>query len=219
MTTEQELEHTIRDDFRRALWEIFHKYQALTISTNWEVLDKTYGEVGGRFLEDFLLSELKASIENIRKFHIIDAYAPAGRRTMEDVIAIWESSGLPQQQLWTSIKGHKVGSASNPNLVSLKKAKTFYTDHPKNCHFLLVLLHYHPTRIVHDGFTMEIQEIGVYHLKDLHESHFSLQTVGAGGQFLLRDIGNIREAYKTAPEFYGFLCREEVAWLDKKKRR
>ena len=94
------------------------------------------------------------------------------------------------------MKGHKAGSASNPNLVSLKKAKVFYTEHPKNTHFLLVVLHYLPERITKDGFYMHLQEAGVYHLKDLQEHHFSLQTIGTGGQFLLANIDNIQDTYK-----------------------
>lgn len=216
---QQELEKTIRDDFKKVLWETFNKYKVLTISTNWQVLDKTYGEVGGRFLEDFLLSELKAGIDEIRKYHIVDAYAPDGRRTMEDVIAEWEAPTAPRQKLLISLKGHRAGSASNPNLVSLKKAKTFYADHPTNCHFLLVLLHYLPERITRDGFHMHIQEVGVYHLKDLHEQHFSLQTVGSGGQFLLSGIDNIQESYKTPREFYDIVCQKEIAWLEKKRKK
>lgn len=219
MPTPQELERAVRDDFRNALWEIFNKYKVLTISTNWQVLDKTCGEVGGRFLEDFLLSELKASIDEIQKYHIVDAYAPNGRRTMEDVIAEWEAPDIPRQKLLISLKGHRTGSASNPNLVSLKKAITFYADHPANSHFLLVVLHYSPERITRDGFHMHIQEVGVYHLKDLQEHHFSLQTVGSGGQFLLSGIDNIQESYKTPREFYDIVCQKEVAWLERKRKK
>lgn len=219
MPTLRKLERAIRDDFRNALWEIFNKYKVLTISTNWQVLDKTYGEVGGRFLEDFLLSELKASIDEIQKYHIIDAYAPEGRRTMEDVIAEWGMPGIPRQKLLISLKGHKAGSASNPNLVSLQKAKAFYADHPENSHFLLVVLHYLPERIVRDGFLMQIQEVGVYHLKDLQERHFSLQTIGSGGQFLLSGIDNIQELYKTSHKFYDIICQKEVAWLERKRKK
>lgn len=60
MKSQRQFEKQIRDDLQNALWKIFNKYKVLTISTNWRVLDKTYGEVGGRFLEDFLLSERKA---------------------------------------------------------------------------------------------------------------------------------------------------------------
>jgi len=219
MLSQQEIELSVRTDLRNALWFIFNKHKVLTISTNWEVLDKTYGEVGGRFLEDFLLSELKANIDKIQKHHIIDAYAPDGRRTMEDVIAEWEISSTPKQKLLISLKGHRAGSSSNPNLVSLKKAKTFFGDHPVNCHFILVILHYLPERITKDGFNMYIQEVGVYHLKDLHEHHFSLQTVGTGGQFLLSDIDNIQESYKTPQEFHDIICQKEIGWLERKRKR
>ena len=218
MSSQQEIELSVRTDFRNALWEIINKYKVLTISTNWEVLDKTYGEVGGRFLEDFLLSELKASIDEIQKHHIIDAYAPSGRRTMEDVIAEWEVPDIPRQKLLISLKGHRAGSASNPNLVSLKKAKTFYADHPSDSHFLLVVLHYLPESITRDGFHMYIQEVGVYHLKDLQEHHFSLQTVGSGGQFLLSGIDNIQESYKLPQEFHDIICKKELAWLERKRK-
>ncbi len=209
MTSPQELEYAIRNDFRNALWTVFNKYKVLTISTNWQVLDKTYGEVGGRFLEDFLLSELKANLDSIRQHHIVEADAPNGRRTMEDVIAEWDFKPTPRQRLLISLKGHKVGSASNPNLVSLQKAKIFYANHPANTHFLLVVLHYMPERILQDGFTMSIQEVGVYHLKDLDEHHFSLQTIGSGGQFLLSGINNMRESYRTPEEFYNLIIQKE----------
>ena len=219
MFSQQEIELAIRIDFRNALEDVFKTHKALTISTNWTVLDKTYGEVGGRFLEDFLLSELKASIKKVPQYHIVDAYAPDGRRTMEDIIAEWEMPGFPRQKLLISIKGHKSGSASNPNLVSLKKVKAFYTDHPENCHFLLLILHYLPERIVQDGFHMHIEEVGLYHLKDLEDRHFSLQTIGSGGQFLLTRINKIQETYRTFQDLYDMVCRKEIIWLEKKAKK
>jgi hypothetical protein len=216
--TSKTLEAAIRRDVRQALKALFDKFKALTISTNWEVHDKTYGEVGGRFLEDFLLTALKANLAVLHPFHIVGAEAPAGRRTMEDVIADWQTGRRPRQRLLISLKGHKAGSASNPNLVSLQKAKAFYAAHPANTHFLLVVLHYLPERIVHDGFTMTIQDIDVYHLKDLADQHLSLQTVGAGGQFLLSGIDKIRDSYRTPDEFYQFVCRKELERQTKRKR-
>jgi hypothetical protein len=156
-------------------------------------------------------------LADIQQYHIIGADAPQGRRTMEDVIAEWQSGNTPKQKLLISLKGHKAGSASNPNLVSLQKAKAFYLNHQENSHFLLVILHYKPERIIRDGFTMEIQEIGVHHLKDLEERHFSLQTIGAGGQFLLSGIDNIREVYRTPKEFYRFVCQKEREKQSKRK--
>ena len=90
MITSKALESAIRQDLSNALKTVFDKFKVLTITTNWEVHDKTYGEVGGRFLEDFLLAELKANLADIRQFHIVGAGAPQGRRTMEDVIAEWQ---------------------------------------------------------------------------------------------------------------------------------
>lgn len=218
MTPPRELEFAIRQDLQQALWAVFNKFRALTISTNWEVNDKTYGEVGGRFLEDFLLTELNANLSEIQPYHLVRAEAPAGRRTMEDVVAEWQMSDTPKQKLLISLKGHKAGSASNPNLVSLKKAKAFYSAHPAAAHFLLVVLHYQPERIVRDGFKMHIQDIGVYHLKDLAERHFSLQTVGAGGQFLLSGIGDIQTRYRTPTAFYNLIVQKEQARQLRAKR-
>lgn len=126
MSAQQALEKRIRDDLHTALWHVFEKYHVLTISTNWQVLDKTYGEVGGRFLEDFLLSSLQTNLEELSAHNIVYASAPAGRRTMEDLVVEWELPAYPRQRLLVSIKGHRAGSASNPNLVSLQKAKAFY---------------------------------------------------------------------------------------------
>ena len=65
---------------------------------------------------------------------------------------------------------------------------------------------------------MYIQEVGVYHLKDLQEHHFSLQTVGSGGQFLLSGIDNIQESYKLPHEFHDIICKKELAWLERKRK-
>jgi len=162
MKNQRQFEKQIRDDLQNALWKIFNKYKVLTISTNWRVLDKTYGEVGGRFLEDFLLSELNNHVQESGEFNIVKAYAPDGRRTMEDIIVEWKAKGFETQKLLISLKGHKAGSSSNPNLCSLQKTKVFYEDHPENTHFLLIILHYLPERIVDDGFHMSIQEVGTY---------------------------------------------------------
>lgn len=219
MKKQREFEKKIRDDLQNALWKIFNKYKVLTISTNWRVLDKTYGEVGGRFLEDFLLSELNNHVQESGEFNIVKAYAPDGRRTMEDIIVEWEAKGFETQKLLISLKGHKAGSSSNPNLCSLQKTKAFYEDHPENTHFLLIILHYLPERIVDDGFHMSIQEVGTYHLKDLEERHFSLQTIGSGGQFLLTNIDKIKDQYRTYADFLDIVYKKESVWLEKKKNK
>lgn len=219
MASLRKLEKEIREDFNKLLWEIFKKYKILTISTNWQVLDKTYGEVGGRFLEDFLLSELKKHIGKRGKYNITEVYPPDGRRTMEDIIAEWEIPNAPRQKLLISIKGHKSGSQSSPNLVSLKKSKEFYSKHPENCHFILLVIHYQPERIVDDGFHMSIEEMDLFHLKDLEDRHFSLQTIGSGGQFLLNGINKIQESYRTAKDFYKMIAQKELIWEKKKSKK
>ena len=65
---------------------------------------------------------------------------------------------------------------------------------------------------------MKIQEIGVYHLKDLAERHLSLQTIGAGGQFLLSGIDKIRETYRTPEEFHQLVCQKELDRQSKRKK-
>ena len=74
MKNQRQFEKQIRDDLQNALWKIFNKYKVLTISTNWRVLDKTYGEVGGRFLEDFLLSELNNHVQESGEFNIVKGH-------------------------------------------------------------------------------------------------------------------------------------------------
>lgn len=219
MSSLQSLEKEIREDFNKLLWEFFKTYEVLTIGTKWQVLDKTYGEVGGRFLEDFMLSEFKKYIGKNRKHNIADAYAPDGRRTMEDIIAEWEISNVPRQKLLISIKGHKSGSKSNPNLVSLEKAKNFYSAHPENGHFILLVIHYQTERIIGNGFHIRIEKIDLFHLKDLEDRHFSLQTIGSGGQFLLNGIGNIQESYRTAKDFYKMIVQKESVWVKKKSKK
>ncbi len=216
MTTQQELESRIRNNFHQALWEVFNKYKVLTIKTNWQVRDKTYGEVGGRFLEDFMLSAFVDSLDDIRKYSIVNAYPPRGRRTMEDLIVEWQMSESPRQRLLISVKGHKLDTASNPNLVSLRKAKSFYLNHPKDTHVILIVAHYLTERIAKDGFRMQIQRIDVCHLKDLLQNHLSLQTIGAGGQFLLCSIDNIQTKYRTPQEFYNLICEKEKNWLERR---
>lgn len=116
------------------------------------------------------------------EFNIVKVYAPDGRRTMEDIIVEWEAKGFETQKLLISLKGHKAGSLSNPNLCFLQKTKVFYEKYlDENTHFLLIILHYCPEKIVDDGFHMSIHEVDTYHLKDLEERHFSLQTIGSGG--------------------------------------
>lgn len=220
MMNQREIEKKVRKDLKNELQRIFDKYKVLTISTNWRVLDKTYGEVGGRFLEDFLLSELKRNMEEVSQHNIINAYAPEGRRTMEDIIVEWKSKDFPEpQKLLISLKGHKSGSKSNPNLCSLQKTKAFYENHPENVHLLLVILHYIPERIVEDGFHMTIESVGMYHLKDLEERHFSLQTIGSGGQFLLTNIDKIKDEYRGYEDFLDIVRRKEIVWLEKKMNK
>jgi hypothetical protein len=66
---------------------------------------------------------------------------------------------------------------------------------------------------------MQIQEVGVYHLKDLKENHLSLQTIGTGGQFLLSGIDRIKESYRTPQKFYDLVCQKEIAWIERKRKR
>lgn len=138
---------------------------------------------------------------------------------MEDIMAEWDTPNLHGQALLVSIKGHKAGSASNPNLVSRQKAKALYAKYPASSHFLVLILHYLPDNIDKDGFQMHIQEVGLFHLKDLEEHHFSLQTIRAGGQFLLRGIDNIQDSYRTPQAFYAIVCRKETVWLETKTNK
>lgn len=218
MNTPKDFEHRIRNDLYKALLGVFDQHKTLTISTNWQVLDKTYGEVGGRFLEDFLLSELNHKVDILSRYNIIRVDAPDGRRTMEDLIAVWEIENIPEQRLLISIKGHREGSASNPNLVSLQKAKNFYSNHPNHTHFFLLVIHYSPERIPQDGFHMTIQRIDLCLLKDLEEKHLSLQTVGAGGQFLLSHIDHIQSVHRTPAEFYEIICQKENLWRSRRRK-
>lgn len=217
MLSTQNFEVGIRKDFTSLLQGISNR--SLRINTNWLALDKTYQELEEIFLEDFLLSELKKHIGTSGKYNIIDAYAPDGRRTMEDIIAEWEMPNMPRQKLLISIKGHKSGSQSSPNLVSLQKAKKFFYEHLENSHFILLVIHYQPERIVDDGFHMSIEEMDLFHLKDLEDRHFSLQTIGAGGQFLLNGINNVQESYRTAKDFYKMIVKKEKVWLKKKRKK
>jgi len=101
----------------------------------------------------------------------------------------------------------------------LQKAKSFYSNHPDNTHFILLVLDYLPERIEKNGFHITIQDVRVYHLKDLDAKHLSLQTIGAGGQFLLRGIEDMKETYRTPQQFYGLVCRKESSWRKKRRRR
>jgi hypothetical protein len=66
---------------------------------------------------------------------------------------------------------------------------------------------------------MSIQEVGAYHLKDLEERHFSLQTIGSGGQFLLTNIDKIKDQYRTYADFLDIVYKKESVWLEKKKNK
>ena len=66
---------------------------------------------------------------------------------------------------------------------------------------------------------MQMQEIGIFHLKDLQERHFSLQTIGTGGQFLLSGIDNIQETHRSPEEFYEIISRKEIEWQERKRSR
>jgi len=56
-------------------------------------------------------------------------------------------------------------------------------------------------------------------LKDLEERHFSLQTIGSGGQFLLTNIDKIKDQYRTYADFLDIVYKKESVWLEKKKNK
>jgi len=211
----------------------------LKISFNWEVSDKTISEIGGRLIEDYILTSLPKKIGvtirgmqgRFEKCHI-----PESQRAMEDIAFTWVSpDGSETVDLLIDVKGHnELKKGSRPNLASIRKCKDFYTSNEKK-ELWIFYCRYTPVSKVCESTTNisykiedeSFHEKGMFLLRRLSDRNMDPADIGSGGQILFareHEIELIDRSRENMVEFLDSLTqhieklRKDRAEQRKKKK-
>ncbi|NQT71258.1 MAG: hypothetical protein HQ553_00640 [Chloroflexi bacterium] len=189
------------------------KGSELKISFNWEVSEKTVSEIGGRPIEDYILTslpnELNNEVEGLSGT-FTNCTVPKSQRAMEDIGFTWLSpDGKKSIELLIDVKGHnETKTGSRPNLASIRKCREFYTASDKK-ELWIFYCRYTPkvdgssinTNISYKLEDGSFEEKGLFLLRRLSDNNMDPADIGSGGQILFareheielidRDRGNM----------------------------
>jgi hypothetical protein len=185
------------------LFSLALKGKELKITFNWGVSEKTVSEIGGRLIEDFILTSLPNELENeLVNFSgtFTQCNIPESQRAMEDIGFSWlASDGKTSIELLVDVKGHnETKTGSRPNLASIRKCKEFYSK-PENEELWIFYCRYTPTvdnkstdtkisyKIEDGSFT----DNGMFLLRSLSDRNMDPANIGSGGQILFARENNI----------------------------
>ena len=189
----------------------------LNISFNWEVSDKTVSEIGGRLIEDYILTALPKKmdvhIEGVRgrfeKCHI-----PKSQRAMEDIAFTWVSpNGEQTIDLLIDVKGHnELKKGSRPNLASIRKCRDFYSSCEKK-ELWIFYCRYTPVTTVSESntdisYTIEDESFGdrgMFLLRRLSDRNMDPADIGSGGQILFAREYEIELVDRSREDMIEFL--------------
>ncbi len=189
----------------------------LNISFNWEVSDKTISEIGGRLIEDYILTSLPkkmgAKIEGIQgtfeKCHI-----PESQRAMEDIAFTWISpSGDRSIDLLIDVKGHnELKSGSRPNLASIRKCRDFYTSSEKKELWIFYCRYTPVTNLCESNTSISYRiedesfdDRGMFLLRRLSDRNMDPADIGSGGQILFAREHEIELIDRSRQNMINFL--------------
>jgi len=198
----------------------------LEVKTNWPLVQKTYSEVGGRFIEDFFLRHGPTIVaekyqQKVYFHNVVKAYAPPGRRTIEDIVFEWSNPKIikDRQILLISVKGHQKDIPSYPNLASLQKTTSFYSNSAnRNKHIIVTYCTFTveplPYNGSYNGFIMKFdkKDIDGFHLKNLSEKNIDFENIEEEHQIILCDSQNIKITYRTREKFIKLLTTKVNLW-------
>jgi hypothetical protein len=212
----------IRRDFQEITRIIINGINSYTetnplfLECSFQIGHKTISEIGGRFLEEYILLAIKNSFHNDSKYElgslssrslgdfVIRSKDEASCAVYFDVKAQHLSirdRTLEHYKL-NNIKQKKPGE-SHPNLISYQKAIEFYTDQSKkNNDIAMILVKYDPT-IINGKTNFNIKELeseSIVLLRDLGEKNLSYGDLGKG-QIQLSRINTIEVLSRSKHDF------------------
>lgn len=193
------------------------KDKELKISFNWNVSEKTVSEIGGRLIEDFILTSLPEAINHKTKDFsgsFIKCSIPDSARSMEDLSFNWVApNGETNIALLVDVKGHnETKSGSRPNLASIRKCKEFYKKN-ENKELWIFYCRYTPIvkkELTDSYITYKIEEAsfeekGIFLLRSLSDNNMDPANIGSGGQILFARENNITLVDRSRDEMLEFL--------------
>jgi hypothetical protein len=185
------------------LFSLALKGKELKISFNWCVSEKTVSEIGGRLIEDFILTSLPTELEvEFDGFagSFTDCNIPESQRAMEDIAFSWLSpDGQTSIELLIDVKGHnETKTGSRPNLASIRKCKEFY-ESDENRELWIFFCRYTPkveTQLTDTNISYKIEDgsfsnNGMFLLRHLSDQNMDPANIGSGGQILFARENNI----------------------------
>jgi len=188
----------------------------LFLECSFQIGHKTISEIGGRFLEEYILLAIKNSFHNHPKYEL----GSLSSRSLGDFVirskdevscAVYfdvKAQHLSirertlEHYMLNNIKQKKPGE-SHPNLISYQKAIEFYTDHnKKNDDIAMIFIKYDPA-IINGKTNFNINELdseSIVLLRDLGEKNLSYGDLGKG-QIQLSRINAIEVLSRSKHDF------------------
>jgi hypothetical protein len=241
-------------EFTREAWAAAHPVlvaalswaiseRPLSFTASWPISAKSISEIGGRLIEDWLISSLPDALtaaSNACSPHCSNfrAIAVAGRAIGDTAIQFSyaardytvhidvKAANLSARDethrfyLANSIAKKRPGE-SHPNLISLPRAELWYRD-PQNALADLAILYCGYRAIVVDGtvtfdLSRSLNQSSLFLLRDISPSNVTVGALGRG-QLQLTRTSSIRFAERTKAEFCAFLQSINKTNVVKKSR-
>jgi hypothetical protein len=168
----------------------------LKISFNWGISEKMVSEIGGRLIEDYILTSLPNELNNEVEGLLgtfTHCTVPRSQRAMEDIGFTWLSpDGKTAIELLIDVKGHnETKTGSRPNLASIRKCREFYDSSDKK-ELWIFYCRYTPeidgsssnTNISYKIEDESFEGKGLFLLRRLSDKNMDPADIGSGGQIL-----------------------------------
>ena len=228
--TEEQIKIAL-DDLRIIFGEALNGH-SLEIDFSWDISDKTISEIGGRLIEDYVLTALPKHLENqnINITGTIESCTiPSSQRSMEDISFVWSSKDIKGKLLLlVDVKGHnETKKGSRPNLASIRKCLELYSDENRvNEEVIIFFCRYIPiivreddkTKINYEILPDSFTESGIFLLRCLSENNLDPADIGSGGQILFARENDIVVVERTREEFVEYLY-SLIDYLDELKAK
>lgn len=203
----------------------------LSLSVSHPIGHKTVSEVGGRFIEDYVIASLESIFENDNQYTV----HPTSSRSLGDFV-VEEQQSIPHR-IYFDVKAQhltirektyelykekqidaKKPGESHPNLISFDKARNFYSDTSRSKEDIaFVMIHYDPV-IIGKEVKFNLQPLNldsIFLLRDIGDQNLSFGNLGKG-QVQLKRIGDIQLKRRSKKEFINFVT--ELASKPRSKR-
>ena len=191
--------------------------KTLTVELNWNISEKTIAEIGGRLLEDYILTVVPEVLKKNKSYFnkIKSCIIPKSQRSMEDIEFLWKDAESEISfTLLVDIKGHnEKKKGSRPNLASIRKCRELYSGNENDKELLIFFCRYNPevinkndkTIISYNILDSSFDDKSIFLIRHLSDRNLDPADIGSGGQILLARENEITLVKRSRKEFVKLL--------------